>query len=205
MNAFGQGDDMKDQVKFNSRCIFRSCVAVIAMGTVVAFSNQGAAAQSYRRSRRKVVSMRSKTANVVPFVSLGYGDSLNGSEGEAPAILVFGAPAEAAQFTRLLHDQNLIKKIQDTDFKRERVIVVIRGTMATGGYGIRIQRIEGASNVVKLFVKLSDPAPHQFTQSALTEPYHVIRVPRSSLAGTPDMELAAYTTEGKALARIKHP
>ena len=205
MDAFEQGDDRKGQVEFNSRCIFRSCVAVVAMGTVVAFGNPKATAQSYGKSRRKVVTMRSQTANAIPFVSLGHGDSLNGSDGEAPAILIFGTPAEAAQFTKLLHDQNLIKKIQDTDFKREQVIVVIRGTMANGGYGIRVQRIEGTSKVVKLIVKLSDPAPHQFTQSALTEPYHVIRVLRSSLAGTPDVALAAYTTEGKALVRIKHP
>jgi hypothetical protein len=149
--------------------------------------------------------MKSKTANAVPFVSLGYGDSLNGSDGEVPTLLVVGTPAEAAQFTNLLHDQNLIKKIQGTDFKRELVIVVIRGTMASGGYGIQIQRIEGTSKGVKFMVKLRDPAPRQFTQSALTEPYHVIRVPRSSLVGTPGIALAVYTAEGKVLAQTKHP
>ena len=175
------------------------------MGTLNAFSNQEATAQSSRASKQKLVSMKPKTASSVPFVSLGYGDSLNASDGVAPTLLVAGTPSEAAQFTKLLHDQNLIKKIQGTDFKRELVIVVIRGTMASGGYGIQIQRIEGTSKVVKFIVKLRDPGPRQFTQSALTEPFHVIRVPRSNLVGTPGMALAVYTTEGKVLAQTKHP
>ena len=205
MDGSEQGDDVKDYVNFTSRCITRSFVMLSLMGTLIAFSNQGVTAQSSRASKQKLVSMKSKTASSVPFVSLGYGDSLNASDGEVPALLVFSTPDEAAQFTKLLHDQNLIKKIQGTDFNRELVIVVIRGTMASGGYGIQIQRIEGTSKVVKLIVKLTDPAPRQFTQSALTEPFHVIRVPRSSLIGTPGIALAVYTAEGKVLAQTKHP
>ena len=174
------------------------------MGTLVAFSCHEATAQSSRALRQKTVSMKSKTASAVPFVSLGYGDSLNASDGEVPTLQVVGTPAEATQFTNLLHDQNLIKKIQGTDFKRELVIVVIRGTMASSGYGIQIQRIEGTSKVLKFIVKLRDPAPRQFTQSALTEPFHVIRVPRSSLVGTPGIALAVYTAQGKMLAQTKH-
>lgn len=204
MDDSEQGDDMKDHVKFGSHCIFRSFVTLVVMGTLVAFSNQGATAQSSRALRQKVVTKKSNTASAVPFVSLGYGDSLNVS-GVPPTLLVAGTPAQAAHLTKLLYDQNVIKKIQGTDFNRELVIAVIRGTMASGGYSIRIQRIEGTPKVMRLIVKLTDPAPRQFTQQLLTEPYHVIRVPRSSLVGTPGIALAVYTAEGKVLAQIKHP
>ena len=178
---------------------------LVSMGTLVAFSCDEATAQSFRALRQKTDTVKSQTTSVVPFVSLGYGDSLNGSDGEAPTILIFGTPSEATQFTKLLHDQELIKKIQRTDFKRELVLVVIRGTMASSGYSIQIQRIEGTAKAVRFIVKLTDPAPHQFTQSVLTEPYHVIRVPRNSLVGTPGIALALYTAKGKALAQIKRP
>jgi hypothetical protein len=178
---------------------------LVLIGTFVAHSKREATAQSSRALRKKVVPVRSKTTSAVPFVSLGYGDSLNVSDGVAPTLMVAGTPSEAAQFTKLLHDQTLIKKIQGTDFNRELVIVVIRGTMASSGYSIQIQRIEGTSKAVRLIVKLTDPAPRQFIQPALTEPYHVIRVPRNSLVATPGISLAVYTAKGKVLARIKHP
>ncbi len=148
--------------------------------------------------------MKSKTASSVPFVSLGYGDSLNVLDGVAPTLQVAGIPSEAAQFTKLLHDQKFNQKNTGNRFQtRTGYRCHTRNDGERAATVFRYQRIEGTSKVVKFIVKLRDPAPRQFTQSALTEPFHVIRVPRSSLVGTPGIALAVYTAEGKVLAQTK--
>lgn len=145
-------------------------------------------------------------SGAVPFESLGQGDSFNaaGALGK-PTILVFGDRREAARFTELLNDKTHARRIEDVDFTRDWVVVVVRGIRPTGGYGIQIQGVGRGPGVLNLRVKLANPAPRRFVTQALTYPYHVIRIQRSKLSIPAGTKWAAHTPSGELLAQTVYP
>lgn len=147
-----------------------------------------------------------ETAGAVPFENLGQGDSFNaaGTLGR-PTVLVFGNKGEAARFTELLNDKAHAKRIEGVDFTRHWVVVVVRGIRPSGGYGIQIQSVSRETGVVKLRVKLANPAPRQFVTQALTYPYHVIKIQRSKLSIPAGTKWAAHTPSGELLAQTIYP
>lgn len=145
-------------------------------------------------------------AGAVPFENLGQGDSFNAANTLGrPTILVFGNKVEAARFTELLNDKTNAKRIEEVDFTRHWVVAVVRGIRPSGGYGIQIQSVSLGPGVVKLRVKLTDPAPRQFVTQALTYPYHLIRIERSKLSIPAGTKWAARTQAGELLAQTIYP
>jgi hypothetical protein len=55
------------------------------------------------------------------------------------------------------------------------------GTKRTGGYTIKIVRVEPTGKSLKVFVKQSSPPPGSLSIQALTAPFHFVAVPRSDL------------------------
>lgn len=145
-------------------------------------------------------------ADAVPFEHLGQGDSFNAANTFGkPTILIFGSKGEAARFTELLNDKTNARRIEEVDFKRDCVVVVVRGIRPSGGYGIQIQRIGRAPGVVKLHVKLTDPDPQRSVSAALTYPYHFIKIQRSKLSMPTGTKWGVYTLSGELIARTIYP
>lgn len=147
-----------------------------------------------------------ETTGTVPFESLGQGHSFNatGAVGK-PTILVFGNKDEAARFTELLNDKTHARRIEDVDFTRDWVVVVVRGIRPSGGYGIQIQSVGRGPGVVKLRVKLTNPDPRRFVTQAITYPYHLVKIQRSKLSIPAGTRWAAHTLSGESLAQTIYP
>jgi hypothetical protein len=76
----------------------------------------------------------------------------------------------------------------DVDFSREMVVGVFLGQKPTGGYSVRVTRIEQAPDVLKVEFKETRPAPDSIVTQALTQPYHLVVVPKQE--GRLDFALA---------------
>ena len=66
------------------------------------------------------------------------------------------------------------------DFAHSRVIVVALGTRGTGGYDITINRLATSDGNLYAEVMSTSPGSRCGTTQALTQPFDIVRVPRSS-------------------------
>jgi hypothetical protein len=64
------------------------------------------------------------------------------------------------------------------DFEREMVVGVFLGQRETGGYRIEITKVERTWEVVRVTYQVRDPEPGAVLTQALTQPFHLVRVPR---------------------------
>jgi len=145
-------------------------------------------------------------SGTVPFENLGQGDSFNAANTLGkPTILIFGNKGEAARFTELLNDKTNAKRIEEVDFTRDWVVVVVRGIRPSGGYGIQIQGVSRAPGVVKLHVKLTNPDPQRSVTQALTYPYHLIKIQRSKLSMPAGTKWGVHTLSGELIAQTIYP
>jgi hypothetical protein len=67
------------------------------------------------------------------------------------------------------------------DFKKEMVIAVFMGERKTGGYEIEITRVTQRENKIFVEVEEKEPPSESLQTMALTQPYHIILIKRSSL------------------------
>lgn len=63
------------------------------------------------------------------------------------------------------------------DFKSEMVAAVFLGEKPTGGYGVEIVRVERNHGTFTVLYKESEPPPGAMTTQALTQPFHIVRIP----------------------------
>lgn len=145
-------------------------------------------------------------ADAVPFENLGQGNSFNAANSFGkPTILIFGNKGEAARFTELLNDKTNAKRIEEVDFTRDWVVVVVLGIRPSGGYGIQIQGVSRAPDVVKLRVKLTNPDPQRSVTQALTYPYHLIKIQRRKLSIPAGTKWAVHALSGELIAQTTYP
>ena len=67
------------------------------------------------------------------------------------------------------------------DFDKNVVIAVFMGRKMTGGYSVKVLKIEEKNKLV-VTVKVSGPPPGAMVTMALTSPYHVVVVPKTDKA-----------------------
>lgn len=65
------------------------------------------------------------------------------------------------------------------DFDTETVVVLLLGERPTGGYGVRIVRVEESRRTVEVVVAVERPVPGETVTQALTSPYYIAMVPVS--------------------------
>lgn len=65
------------------------------------------------------------------------------------------------------------------DFNSRSVIAVFLGTRPTGGYSVEIQRVTRADDFLIVTSLETAPAPGQIVIQVLTQPFHIISVPRT--------------------------
>lgn len=71
----------------------------------------------------------------------------------------------------------------DVDFRNEMVVAVFLGERSTGGYGIRVTKIERIGGATYVHYTTSSPQSSGgggFTTQAFSQPYHLVKVPRYS-------------------------
>ena len=67
------------------------------------------------------------------------------------------------------------------DFNEEMVLGVMMGLKPTGGYVIKITRIESTPASLKVFVLEHTPGPDDYVGQAFTVPFHFVAVAKSEL------------------------
>jgi PrcB C-terminal len=65
------------------------------------------------------------------------------------------------------------------DWAKEMIIILSLGFRATGGYGIRIERLVAHGNVLDIHAREVRAGPNFATTQAITHPYHVVACARS--------------------------
>jgi hypothetical protein len=64
------------------------------------------------------------------------------------------------------------------DFAGQSVIVASLGEKNTGGYSVEVTGVELMGGKLKVTVRETKPGPGTFVTQALTQPYHVVRIPK---------------------------
>lgn len=65
--------------------------------------------------------------------------------------------------------------VPEIDFSKEMVLGAYLGQKSSGGYGIKISRVQERDNCLEVDVKESAPEPGMITTMALTQPYHLVK------------------------------
>lgn len=82
--------------------------------------------------------------------------------------------------------KNLWVRVRDgeapqVDFSKQMVLAAFLGMKPTGGYAIRISRIEKSKKEWRVFIQESRPPKGAFVIQAFTSPYHIKVVERTDL------------------------
>lgn len=110
----------------------------------------------------------------VPFETLSEGAF---SAIDSPLRLVIRDSASLADLFRRAFGQGT--PVPPIDFEARSIIAVFIGTRPTGGFSVEIQRVTRADDLLIVTALETTPAPDQIVIQALTQPYHIISVPRT--------------------------
>lgn len=143
------------------------------------------------------------TVPTIDFISIANGNS-NTAELDDPTIFVAGSAKEIEPFIGWL-DEGVANRIRRIDFNSSFVVAVFSGRMGSDGYGITIQRINLVSEVVKIEVKITEPAPDRAYSDVITYPYGMILINREKLQVTNGTVWSVYAPDGTMLTQISYP
>ena len=115
-------------------------------------------------------------AATVPFATLAKG--LASGVGQPTQIVVRGQNDWAALWSRHIRTQIAPPPPPPVDFSRDMVVGLFMGERPTGGYAIEVTRIEGTAQGLSVHYRTSRPDPSAMQTQALTQPFHLVTVPR---------------------------
>ena len=69
----------------------------------------------------------------------------------------------------------------EIDFEKETILAVTMGQKNSGGYVIEIIRVEKGEDHVTVTVAQRSPPPGSFGLAALTAPFHIVAIPKTSV------------------------
>ncbi len=70
-------------------------------------------------------------------------------------------------------------ELPNVDFSNEMVIAVFNDIKPSGGYSVEILMVKDKPDRVEVFLIERSPSPEEIVTSALTQPYHIIKIPKS--------------------------
>jgi hypothetical protein len=119
-----------------------------------------------------------KQAKQVPFQTIDKGSYSGVRERLQIAI------RNQAEWTELWkrHAANKPKQplLPEINFGQEMVVAVFLGEKPTGGYGIQIIQVAKTDRGVEVSYREQSPAPGAMTIQALTQPFHIVRIPKNN-------------------------
>lgn len=102
----------------------------------------------------------------------------NASGPGARRVVARDAAAWQAVWADMMGNVVPVPEAPKVDFARHQVVAAFMGQRNTGGYSIKITRVEAGERIV-VHVKESSPPPDAMVTMALTAPYHTVVIPRS--------------------------
>jgi len=116
------------------------------------------------------------TAATMPFATLAKG--LASGVGQPTQIVVRSQTDWAALWSRHMRTQIAPPPPPSVDFSRDMVLALFMGERPTGGYAIEVTRIERTDHGLSVHYLTSRPDPSAMQTQALTQPFHLVTVPR---------------------------
>lgn len=87
--------------------------------------------------------------------------------------------------------------------KTRLYIAVFAGSQRTGGYDIRVVRVDRAGGTLTVRAVFSSPAPDALTIQVLTSPAHLVSIDRQSAAGARDVVLVDQSAAERARGTVR--
>ena len=82
-------------------------------------------------------------------------------------------------------------------------IAAFAGSQRTGGYDIRVVRIDRAGDTLTVRAMFSSPAPDALTIQVLTSPAHLVSIQRQSASGARDVVLVDQSAAERARGTVR--
>jgi PrcB C-terminal len=91
--------------------------------------------------------------------------------------------------------------------KMRLYIAAYAGSQRTGGYDIRVVRVDLARDTLTVRATFSSPAPDALTIQVLTSPAHLVSIDQQSAAGARDVVLVDQSAAERARGTVRqsHP
>ncbi len=102
--------------------------------------------------------------------------------GTATRLRISAGSAWVAMWERIHSTMSPVPEVPAIDFDREHVLVEAIGSRSSGGFGVHIDSVVTTGNGAIAYVTRSEPGQGCMLTMALTQPVHVVRIPRE--AGT---------------------
>ena len=112
----------------------------------------------------------------VPFSTLGKG--INSGIRESAQVVVRSQNDWAALWSRHMRTQIAPPPPPAVDFSRDMVVALFLGERPTGGYAIEVTQIERNDAGLAIRYRTTRPDPAAMPTQALTQPFHLIKLPR---------------------------
>jgi hypothetical protein len=119
----------------------------------------------------------SAVAAPVPFSTLAKG--LASGVGQPTQIVVRTQNDWAALWSRHMRTQTAPSPPPPVDFSRDMVVALFISERPTGGFAIEVTRIERTDSGLSVHYRTTRPDPAAMQPQALTQPFHLIALPRS--------------------------
>jgi len=96
-----------------------------------------------------------------------------------PRLILITTPQEIDQVEGLI-TQEALDRLAELDLGQYFAIAVFRGTQATSGYDVIVERVARQGDKIVIRAQFWEPSPHYAVLDEVTSPYHLISVPRDS-------------------------
>ena len=117
------------------------------------------------------------TAAPVPFSTLAKG--LASGVAQPTQIVVRTQNDWAALWSRHMRTQIASPPPPPVDFSRDMVVALFMGERPIGGYAIEVTRIERTDSGLSVHYRSTRPDPAAMQAQALTQPFHLVALPRT--------------------------
>lgn len=118
-----------------------------------------------------------------------------------PALAVAG---DEAAFRKLWQERISVgppdPALQKLDFSRDLAVVAFQGRYPTGGYGIKVERVETQGGKLSLVADTRMPAPGAMLPQVITSPYEAIAIRKADLPGWDKLHYVLTNKAGSTLA-----
>ena len=94
-----------------------------------------------------------------------------------PRLILITAPQEIDQVEGLI-TREALDRLVELDFGQYFAIAVFRGTQATSGYDVIVERVARRGDKIVVYAQFWSPSPHYGVRNEATSPYHLIKVRR---------------------------
>jgi protease stability complex PrcB-like protein len=106
-------------------------------------------------------------------------DAGNALRRELPAVARFVHRLRGRRCAGAVFDAGEGARQPPVDFSRDMVVALFMGERPTGGFAIEVTRIERTDSGLSVHYRTTRPDPAAMQPQALTQPFHLIALPRS--------------------------